>query len=421
MIQDRNEAAKGIDKYLHQSTIDFLHHLETYQNESRELFLESLIKLLDNIITNPYVDKYRLINPDYQSEPIIYKQAFLAGFFKRVGFIEEKNGKQQIFYYPYNAPIPALITVQTTLRDFGKVTGIKGDIIDIREMTSFDNFLKLRNFLAEDLLKKECKPERIALGLNLDELRVIFAEINIRTAQQILIMYKNNPEELEAALVRIVSPKRRAEHVIKTLKEFWNELEFLRTTAFYIYSCFADKVSSSFLNDTNDNNSQISRRFLSLSILQAQTLVKINKASFLNLRDLLIEYLRWYCLENDDPSREQFYEQIGKGLLGRDKVHEFLENLELMLCERITQQDKTRSLRLRSENYKNWCISQPLFLETSQDVYFSKDMSKWFHSEIVNDYYYMTFATQLITTNSGFRVTFDRLAINKFLFEPKKT
>lgn len=44
------------------------------------------------------------------------------------------------------------------------------------------------------------------------------------------------------------------------LKEFWNELEFLRTTAFYIYSCFADKVSCSFLNDTNDNHSQVARR-----------------------------------------------------------------------------------------------------------------------------------------------------------------
>ena len=47
---------------------------------------------------------------------------------------------------------------------------------------------------------------------------------------------------------------------------------------------------------------------------------------------------------------KEFYEQIGKGLLGRDKVHEFLENLELILSERVTQQEKTRSIRLRSEN-----------------------------------------------------------------------
>ena len=47
---------------------------------------------------------------------------------------------------------------------------------------------------------------------------------------------------------------------------------------------------------------------------------------------------------------EEFPEQIGKGLLGRDKVHDFLENLDLILCERVTQQDKTRSIRLRSDN-----------------------------------------------------------------------
>lgn len=218
MIQDKNEAetAKGIDKYLHQSTLDFLSHLENYQNDSREIFIQSLIKLLENIITNPYVDKYRLIDPDYQSEPIIYKQAFLAGFFKRIGFIEEKNGKQQIFYYPYNAPIPALITVQTTLKDFGKLTGVQGDIIDIREMTSFENFLKLRNFLASDLLRKEAKPERIAVGLNLDELRVIFAEINIKTIRQLLICYKQSSELLEETLGRTVTPKRRAQHVLST-------------------------------------------------------------------------------------------------------------------------------------------------------------------------------------------------------------
>jgi hypothetical protein len=60
--------------------------------------------------------------------------------------------------------------------------------------------------------------------------------------------------------------------------------------------------------------------------------------------------MRWYCLENQDPAKDQFYEQIGKGLLGRDKVHEFLENLDVIICERITQQDKTRSIRLRSDN-----------------------------------------------------------------------
>lgn len=73
--------------------------------------------------------------------------------------------------------------------------------------------------------------------------------------------------------------------------------------------------------------------------------------------------MNWYCLADDDPDSKTYEEtlllnlflggtflEVLEGLsLGREKGSQFMENLELILCEKLAQQIQLKAARLRVE------------------------------------------------------------------------
>lgn len=96
--------------------------------------------------------------------------------------------------------------------------------------------------------------------------------------------------------------------------------------------------------------------------MQAQNLVKMTDTKICTLRGLLVEFMNWYCLADDDPDSrihyfmllnyliEGAFLEIVEGLsLGREKSSQFMENLELILCEKLSQQVQAKTMRLRAD------------------------------------------------------------------------
>jgi len=214
--RDKTEHNKNIniEKYLRDITVEFLAQLQKHPSDSKQIFIDILIKFFNDIITHPYIDKYRIMDANYQPDPITLKKTFCINFFKRIGFIEEMNGKYPILFYPYSAPIPPLVTVQAALKELGKGTPEYTDKAEITQITDFGTFLKLQSIIDKDLLNKEEKAARVALNMNLDELRLVFAEHQTRTLLEILLVYYREPKSITKTLMEIISTKRRAEIVL---------------------------------------------------------------------------------------------------------------------------------------------------------------------------------------------------------------
>lgn len=211
---DKNEYNRNIEKYLRDITTDFLSQLQKHPMNSKQIFIDLLIKIFNDIISHPYLDKYRIIDANYQPDPITFKKTFCIDFFKRIGFLEEMNGKYPILFYPYSAPISPLVSVQTALRELGKGTPDYFEKAEISQMTDFEEFLKFQSIMDKDLLNKEEKKSRVALNMNLDELRLIYAEHQTRTLQQILLVNYRDHRSIEKTLIEVISGKRRAENIL---------------------------------------------------------------------------------------------------------------------------------------------------------------------------------------------------------------
>ncbi len=209
------EYNRNIEKYLVDVTSFFLSQLEQHPSDSKPAFLDHLLKIFDDIVNHPYVDKYRIIDPSYQTDPIIFKKTFCINFFKHIGFLEEMNNMHPILIYPYNAPIQALITVQNSLKEIGKGALEYSDKLEVSQMNNFEIFLKFQYVLDIDLLNKSSKNARIAISLNLDEIKLISGELQIKTLKEMLLLYSQNPQQIEKTFRDYVVPLKRADLILR--------------------------------------------------------------------------------------------------------------------------------------------------------------------------------------------------------------
>lgn len=206
------------EKYLRDATHQYLNFLQTYPTELKLKSIEILLKFIDSIIKHPYIDKYRILNISSDSLPMTFRQPFSLDFLKRIGFIEEFSDNQQLLCYCYSSTIPTLLSVQSLLKDdkqgLASDNFSTGEKVSLIQRTDFDNFLKYREILTQDLLKKESRSERVSLNLSLDEMRTFCAELGLRTLQDIMITYCKDPVLIENTVRSIVYSKRKADALL---------------------------------------------------------------------------------------------------------------------------------------------------------------------------------------------------------------
>lgn len=206
------------EKYLRDATFQYLNSIQSYPTDLKLKSIEILLKFIDSIIKHPYIDRYRILNLSSDSLPMTFRQPFSIDFLKRIGFIEEFSDNQQLLCYCYSSTIPTLLTVQNALKDDKQGLASEnfggGELVSLIQRTNFDNFLKYRLILTQDLLKKESRSERVALNLSLDEMRLFCAQTGVRTLQDILITYYKDPMLIENTVRSVVYSKRKGDALL---------------------------------------------------------------------------------------------------------------------------------------------------------------------------------------------------------------
>jgi hypothetical protein len=81
---------------------------------------------------------------------------------------------------------------------------------------------------------------------------------------------------------------------------------------------------------------------LEIDIMQAMTLTRLSENKILTLQDIVHSYIRWLPYRNDGNGVSSLETIIEKSLFSKEKAKKFFENLEQLICERISSDPRKK-------------------------------------------------------------------------------
>ena len=267
-IQALDGQDNSLNIYIDNMTKKLLENLRGNSVNLNQKILSSLKTIFENIIHNPYLDKFRMINPYQPSVTKIFSSEPCLIYLKELGFIEGANRKE--LYFPYDSMIASLIVSTELLKKYADTYFIERNINEIQEKLKFPFFMKYATILDKDLLNKGAKNERMLAGVTIEQVQAIYNQFGATKLEDFIGEFGVNPEIFQEIILATAQTTKKGKDFLRkldvaslicidTLNELWLETNVIRKLGIFVGQCFADNISRALLTKSDDNYATLAR------------------------------------------------------------------------------------------------------------------------------------------------------------------
>lgn len=176
--------------------------------------IEGMISIFQNIITNPYDDRARIVEPLHYNKSKLFSYPSCLQYLRDLGFVNGKKEFQLLF--PYDLMIAKLIRAKEALSQIHEQKIQEIHILDVENRVTFPYFQQYCQILSTNLAMKNNKVERQRLQMSLDEASEFYHHTKTLSLEEMIVEFMSDPQSFQNLTYSIFSSQQKAKEFVST-------------------------------------------------------------------------------------------------------------------------------------------------------------------------------------------------------------